>query len=161
VTPRRSVPPVVTSPGVRRPDELCTVEAAAAHLQLHRKTVLRYIRESRLAATKVGKGYRIRWADLAAFAGEPGTPGPTTTALDRARVTSIIDVADIDAVLARKVASSVTNSLHTHPEQRGDVHAEVVYDAERAQLKIVVVGELAATATLLQLVEVWLEQLTS
>ena len=54
----------------------------------------------------------------------------------------------------------MTNSLHSGRDQRGDVHAEVVYDAEHAQLKIIVVGAVADTRSLLGLVQVWLEQLT-
>ncbi len=49
--------------------ELYTVEAAAERLKLHNKTVLRFIREGRLRATKIGKQYRILHSDLDAFAG--------------------------------------------------------------------------------------------
>ena len=54
----------------------------------------------------------------------------------------------------------MTNSLHGGRDRRGDVHAEVVYDAEQAQLKIIIVGSVADTSNLLGLVQVWLEQLT-
>ena len=138
-------------------DELCTVDAAAAHLQVHPKTVLRYIRDGRLVATKIGKAYRIRRADLNTFSGVPDTP---VTVADSARVTSIIDVPGVGAALASKIAGAVTNSLHSGHDRRGDVHAEVVYDAEHSQLKIIVVGTVPDTRSLLGLVQVWLEQLT-
>lgn len=137
--------------------ELCTVDAAAAHLQVHRKTVLRYIRDGRLAAAKIGKSYRIRRVDLDAFAGAPET---AETVAGAARVTSIVDVPGVSPVLASKMAGAVTNSLHSGRDQRGDVHAEVVYDAEHRQLKVIVVGAIAETRSLLGLVQVWLEQLT-
>jgi excisionase family DNA binding protein len=143
---------------VRARDELCTVDDAAAHLQLHRKTVLRFIRDGKLPATKVGKSYRIRWADLDVLVGAP--PAPASTAAERSRATAIVDVADVGPVLASKVASSVTNSLYSQSQRANQVHAEVVYDAERAQLKIVIVGEVEETADLLRFVKVWLEQLT-
>jgi excisionase family DNA binding protein len=38
---------------------LVTVEQAAEELKLHPKTVLRYIHEGRLEATRIGKAYRI------------------------------------------------------------------------------------------------------
>jgi hypothetical protein len=50
--------------------------------------------------------------------------------------------------------------LHTGRERRGDVHAEVIHDAETAQLKIIIVGAIAETRSLLGLLQVWLEQLT-
>lgn len=141
-------------------DELCTVDAAAAHLQVHPKTVLRYIRDGRLVATKIGKAYRIRRADLDTFAGVPDTPDAPATVADSARVTSIIDVPGVGPALASKIAGAVTNSLHSGHDRRGDVNAEVVYDADHAHLKIIVVGTVPDTRSLLGLVQVWLEQLT-
>jgi excisionase family DNA binding protein len=52
-------------------EELCTVGFAATQLKLHPKTILRFIREGRLRATRVGKAFRILRADLDAFAGIP------------------------------------------------------------------------------------------
>jgi excisionase family DNA binding protein len=138
-------------------DELYTVDAVAAHLQVHPKTVLRYIRDGRLPATKIGKAYRIGRVDLDTFA---GTPTPTVTVADSARVTTIIDVPGVGRTLASKLAGAVTNALHSGRERRGDVQAEVVYDAEHAQLKIIVIGGIEDTRSLLGLLEVWLEQLT-
>ena len=148
---------VVTPARARSSEPLCTVDVAAAHLQVHRKTVLRYIRDGRLPATKIGKGYRIRRADLDSFAGAPTT---TMTVADAARVTAIVDVPGVGPALARKIASAVTNSLHSGHERRGDVHAEVVYDADETQLKIIVVGAIAETRSLLGLLHVWLEQMS-
>jgi excisionase family DNA binding protein len=149
---------VVTPAHGRASEQLCTVEFAAAHLQVHRKTVLRYIRDRRLPATKIGKGYRIRRADLDAFAGAPTT---TVTVIDAARVTAIVDVPGVGPALASKIAGAVTNSLHSGREQRGDVHAQVVHDAGEAQLKVIVVGGIAETRSLLGLLAVWLEQMTA
>ena len=47
--------------------ELITAEAAATRLGLHVKTVLRFIREGRLKAHRVGRQYRILKGDLDAF----------------------------------------------------------------------------------------------
>ena len=66
----------------------------------------------------------------------------------------------VGPALASKLAGAVTNSLYSGRDQRSDVHAEVVYDAEHAQLKIIVVGTVTDTRSLLGLVQVWLEQLT-
>lgn len=51
-----------------------TTEQVASRLKLHQNTVIRYIRDKKLPATKVGKAYRIRESDLAAFLGEPARP---------------------------------------------------------------------------------------
>jgi excisionase family DNA binding protein len=149
---------VVTNAHRLARDELCTVDTVADHLQLHPKTVLRYIRDGRLPARKIGKAYRIRRADLDAFA---GTPVAADTVADAARVTSIVDVPGVGSGLAGKLAGAVTNALHGSENQRRDVHAEVVYEAENGHLKIIVIGTVTDTRSLLGLVQVWLEQLTT
>ena len=44
-----------------------TTEEAAEYLQVTVNTVRRYIREGRLKALQLGRGYRIRLEDLDAF----------------------------------------------------------------------------------------------
>lgn len=62
-------------------DNYLTTEQAATRLQLHPNTIIRYIRDGRLKATKVGNGYRIREAIVAAMLGEVGRPThPTDSA---------------------------------------------------------------------------------
>src|SRR2546430_4275790 len=48
---------------------LLTAEEVADRLNLHVRTIRRFIREGRLKATRIGKEYRIADADLAGFAG--------------------------------------------------------------------------------------------
>ena len=49
-----------------------TVSQVAKLLQLHEKTVQRFIREGKLKASKVGRSYRIAGHDLSVFAGSIG-----------------------------------------------------------------------------------------
>jgi len=44
-----------------------TVDEVATALRLHPTTVLRWVQDGRLKADRIGKGYRIRPADLEAF----------------------------------------------------------------------------------------------
>ena len=81
-------------------DYLVTVDQAAEQLNLHPNTVLRYIRDGRLPATRIGKSYRIARANLDAFAGVAS--GKSQAAVD-ARTTCIVDIPNMVAL-----ASSVT-----------------------------------------------------
>ena len=57
-------------------EEVYTVEHAAERLKLHPKTVLRFIRDGRLRAVKVGKSYRILRTEMEAMTGaRPNPPG--------------------------------------------------------------------------------------
>jgi len=51
-------------------DNFLTTDQVAERLHLHQNTVIRYIREGKLAATKVGNAYRIKESTLATFLGE-------------------------------------------------------------------------------------------
>jgi excisionase family DNA binding protein len=138
-------------------EELRTVDEAARLLKLHPKTVLRFIRGGRLPATRVGKAYRIRRADLDALAGLPTPPAPTPA---DAWATSIVDVPGVGPELAQKWGRAVTSALHAKPRGGGGtLRVDVVHEPERSHLKIIVVGAPGDTARLLGLFPVWLEQL--
>jgi excisionase family DNA binding protein len=138
-------------------EELRTVDDAARLLQLHPKTILRFIRRGRLPATRVGKAYRIRRADLDALAGLPPRAEPAPA---DAWTTSIVDVPGVGPDLAKKWARTVTAALNAKPRGGGaPMRVEVVHEPERSHLKIVMVGSPGDTARLLGLVAVWLEQL--
>ena len=47
-------------------EEVYTVEQFAERLKLHPKTVLRFIKDGRLRAVKVGKSYRILRTEMEA-----------------------------------------------------------------------------------------------
>jgi excisionase family DNA binding protein len=136
-------------------DELYTVDAVAEQLKLHPKTVLRFIREGRLRATRVGKSYRILRSDLEALAGLPRR----TEAVEAASITAIVDVPGVDAQMGQKWARTVTNALYARPTGGAPMRADVIYDPDRTHLKIVIVGPPADAVSLLSLIRVWLDQL--
>ena len=152
---RRRGPSRAPQGGGRLSRELCTVEEAAAQLGLHRRTVLRFIRTGRLAAAKVGKSYRIRRADLEALAGLPPAPAAALTP----SVTSIIDIPEVEADLARRWSRTVSAALAGRRGDRPPLRAEVIHDPERAALKIVMVGAPEDAADFLALVRIWIGQL--
>ena len=51
-------------------DNFLTTEQVATRLKLHQNTVIRYIHDGRLQATKVGKSYRIKESTVATLVGE-------------------------------------------------------------------------------------------
>lgn len=138
-------------------EELYTVEQAAERLKLHPKTVLRAIREERLRATRVGKSYRILKHDLDAFA---GVPARAASAAGEPWVTSIVDIPNIWPEMAQKWARTVTNALNARTPGGPPLRADVIYEPERSHLKIIVVGPPGDVVNLMNLIRVWIEQLT-
>ncbi|MEU3017805.1 helix-turn-helix domain-containing protein [Nocardiopsis sp. NPDC007018] len=129
-----------------------SVDQVADLLGLHVKTVRAYVREGRLAATRIGKQYRVRRSDLEEFTGGPlaeeampprGTP--------HAEASTVVQVDDVDRATVDRLTTLLT--VTGRPEDRGRVHVQVVHDPERSRLKVVIVGDLASTATLLGYVD--------
>ena len=72
---------------------LYTVDQVAERLNLHAKTVRRYIREGRLKAKRIGKEYRVTRIDLDEFAGS-SEPDPVV----RTRQVTGSSILDVDAI---------------------------------------------------------------
>jgi excisionase family DNA binding protein len=138
-------------------EELYTVEQASERLKLHAKTVLRAIRDGRLRATRVGKSYRILRSDLETFA---GVPPRATTGGSASSITTIVDIPDIGSDSAQKWARTVTAALNARPPGGPLLRAEVIHEPERSHLKIIVVGAPGDVVNLMNLIRVWLEQLS-
>ena len=131
--------------------ELLTVEAASGALQLHPKTVLRFIREGRLRATKVGKQFRILRSDLDAFAGAPAR------SVSRARATGIIDIADVDQELLRRLSSVLLGARQGAEPEAEPMSIDVAHDPIRRAAKVIATGDPGDLAMVLKLVDACLE----
>lgn len=130
-------------------EEVYTVEQFAERLKLHPKTVLRFIREGRLRAVKVGKSYRILRTEMEAMT------GVVRGAVQKApRVTSIVDMTDVEPELAQRLARllpSLRTGQTAHPDP---MSLDVAYDTARKQLKMVIVGSPDDTAAVLKMIQV-------
>ncbi len=127
---------------------MVTVEGAAEELQLHPKTVLRFIRDGRLKASKVGKQYRILRSDLRSFLG-----AAKARPVASARVTSVVDVEQVDETLVHRLSTVLLASINT-PEAREDaVSVNIAHDPARRSVKVILVAAPADAAALLRLVD--------
>lgn len=130
---------------------LYTVAEAAERLKLHVKTVLSFIRDGRLKATRVGKQYRITQSDLDAFAGEQ-PPQPRRT-----RHVEVSCIVEIDAISLETTTRAVT---HLQAALKGrspdDAHAQLdtIYYEEIGRLKLIISASPETTASLLKLVPI-------
>lgn len=127
---------------------ILTVEAAAALLQLHPKTVLRFIREGRLRATRVGRSYRVLRSDIEAFAGAEPTP---TAQL--ARVTSIVDIEAVDAALMQRLSALLLGSAQGGVAADPPISLDLAHDPARRSLKVIIQASPADAAALLRLID--------
>ena len=130
-------------------EEVYTVEQFAERLKLHPKTVLKFIRDGRVRAVKVGKSYRILRSDLEAMTGV--ALGANRAA---ARVTSIVDMADVAPEKAQHVARVLPSLRMGQTTPADPMRLDVIYDPATRGLKVVIVGSPADTASMLKMIEV-------
>ncbi|MFJ8579746.1 helix-turn-helix domain-containing protein [Micromonospora sp. NPDC093277] len=132
-------------------DDLYSVEQVADLLGLHVRTVRGYIRAGRLRAVRIGKQYRIARADLDALTGRP-EPAPPAGA-PALEVSSIVQVDGIDRAGADRLATLVLAGVNTGHDPARPLRVQTVHDEERHRMKLVILGDAAATADLLHLVD--------
>lgn len=131
-------------------EQVYTVEQFAERLMLHPKTVLRFIREGRLRAVKVGKSYRILRSELEAMTGVLPAKAPTASA----RVTSIVDLPEIGPEQAQRMARQLPALRLSHEPHSDPMSLDVAYDPARQHLKIVIVGSIEDTSVVLKMIQV-------
>lgn len=132
---------------------LVSVEQAAEHLSLHPKTVLRYIREGRLPATRVGKSYRIVRSDLDAFAGAAGSQSAAVLV----RTTCIVDIAPIGLEEAERLAAFLQSAALARSGEGPPFQLQTAFDRLAETMKVVVIGDPSSVAQMLEMLQLQME----
>jgi excisionase family DNA binding protein len=135
---------------------LYSLEQVAERLGLQVRTVRSYVRSGRLKAIRIGKQYRVTRESLEDLTG----PAPLRDAVPQHRHVEVSSVIQVDAV-GQETAGRVTNHLvgaAKAPRDDGSaLRVEMIYDEERAQLKVIVIGSLLNAANVFRLLGVLLE----
>ncbi|RDG39335.1 helix-turn-helix domain-containing protein [Streptomyces corynorhini] len=138
--------------------DLYSVGEVAELLGLHVRTVRNYVRDGRLKAVRIGKQYRVSRADFEALTSlpdpdaAPGTPAATTPR-GHVEVSSIVQIDAIGPDAASRLSTLVTAAAQAERDAPDPLRIQTVYDKERARMKIVILGDPATTAALLNLVD--------
>jgi excisionase family DNA binding protein len=138
--------------------ELYSVDQVAARLGLHVRTVRNYVRDGRLKAVRIGKQYRITREDLEALTGHPAAASgsPREPATCHIEVSSIVLVEAIGFDTAGRVANALTAAAKGRPVADEPLRIDTIYDQERARLKVILIGSIATTASLLRFMTAYL-----
>jgi excisionase family DNA binding protein len=138
--------------------ELYSVDQVAARLGLHVRTVRNYVRDGRLKAVRIGKQYRIAREDLEALTGHPAAASgsPSEPAPCHVEVSSIVQIEAISFDTAGRVANALTAAAKGRPEADEPLRIDTIYDQERARLKVILIGSIATTASLLRFMNAYL-----
>jgi len=132
-----------------------TVEQIAQMLQMHPKTVQRYIREGKLRAVKVGKGWRISGHDLSVFTESvPAQNGETPTAV----VSCVADIYAANQADAIRITNTLSAGLTSKPTQLGKSSMQTQYIPEEQKLRITLYGSARIVAIMLDAIAMLTEE---
>ena len=117
-----------------------TVEQISELLNLHPKTVQRYIREGRLHAVKLGKAWRVSGHDLSVFT-ENGDGGATAaqTPAD-VTVSAVADIRISGRTAAMRVTDALTAALNAKPPEYGRSSMHTQYIENDGTLRVTLWG---------------------
>jgi excisionase family DNA binding protein len=137
--------------------ELYSVQQVADHLGLHVRTVRNYVRDGRLKAVRIGKQYRIAAEDLASVTGRAASSIEPVRRNRHVEVSSIVEIDAVSPETASRVTNLLLGAANTRRPPGQPLRVETIYDAERARLKVILVGDMKASASMFKAIEMVLE----
>ena len=127
-----------------------SVDQIAEMIDIHPKTIQRYIREGRLKAQKIGKAWRVTGHDLSTFAegtdgaGTSSTPRGLQSILEAAektiKVSSVIDIPVKNSSEAVQVMNWVTASMNSRSSEQGSASIIAQYIEPEHIIRIMLWG---------------------
>ena len=131
--------------------QLFAVDEVAQRLNLHVKTVRRFIREGRLPAKRIGKAYRITRSALDEFAGaSEGPPSVTVARTRQILVSSIVDVDAISPEDGQRITTLIMAGLNARRGEPDFPRVDSLYDADRGRLRIMITASPTLTCDLIR-----------
>ena len=112
-----------------------TVDSAATKLDVHPRTILRFINQGKLKAVKVGRQWRIKYSDLQEFTGEEIEE-------KQASASAVIDIPVSDRNEADRYQTLVLASLNNRNSPGGilDRRVDCIYNKEEQSVRFVLWG---------------------
>ena len=136
---------------------LYTADEVAERLNLHVKTVRRYIRDGRLKAKRIGKEYRITRADLDEFGGSSPAADDAVPRTRQVIASSIVDVDAISPEESHRITTMVMAALNARRGEPDFPRVDSIYYEERARLRITITASPVLTCELLRMINALLE----
>lgn len=130
-----------------------SVAKVAQTLEIHEKTVQRYIREGKLRATKVGKAWRITGHDLSVFM--QGENAPTLPADKKANsdktimVSSVIDIDVNNMDEAMQIVNMLTAALNSKQPEFGKTSMNSQFIEHENKVRVMLYGNIKFTESIM------------
>jgi excisionase family DNA binding protein len=137
---------------------LYSIEQVAELLNLHVKTVRRYVHTGRLKAKRIGKQYRITRPDLDEFAGTDHAAEAQPVRRTRHVVAStVLDADAVSQSVSDRITTMVMASLNVRKGEEDSPRVDCIYYPEHAKLRITITSSPVLTCDMLRMISGLLE----
>ena len=128
-----------------------TVEQISDMLNIHPKTIQRYIREGRLRATKIGKSWRITGHDLSVFIENNSAEGSGLGNRSARSViaSSVIDIIAVEKEDAIRIMNTLTAALNAKPPEFGQSSMQSQYIERENMVRVTLWGDIRFMAVMM------------
>lgn len=137
------------------------VEQIAQMLNIHPKTIQRYIREGKLHATKIGKSWRVTGHDLSRFTEGTSTATagiPTTKPVRiQAIASSVVDISVMDNNEAMRISNSLNATMNAKPQEYGHASMHMQFLENDNTLRISLWGTIQFMSVIMSAIETFTE----
>lgn len=136
-----------------------TVDEISNMLNIHPKTIQRYIREGKLRAAKIGKGWRVTGHDLSTFIENDSYEKPASVNQpDRSIIaSSVIDIIVDGKEDAIRIMNTLTASLNAKPSEYGQSSMQSQYIERENMVRITLWGGIRFMAIMMDTLAVLTE----
>jgi excisionase family DNA binding protein len=137
-----------------------TVEQISAMLDIHPKTIQRYIREGKLRATKIGKSWRVNGHDLSVFMEDNREDGNISKIRPTRSVnaSSVIDINAVGKDDAIRIMNTLTAALNSKPQEYGQSSMQSQYIEHENMVRITIWGDIRFMAVMMDTIVALTEQ---
>ena len=137
-----------------------TVEQISDMLNIHPKTIQRYIREGKLHASKIGKSWRITGHDLSVFVEGDGKDEIGSESQPKRSViaSSVIDIIVKGKEDAVRIMNTVTAAMNAKPSEYGQSSMQSQYIDRENMVRITLWGDIRFMAVMMDSIASLTEQ---
>jgi excisionase family DNA binding protein len=128
-----------------------TVDQISEMLDIHPKTIQRYIREGKLRATKIGKSWRVTGHDLSVFmeSNRNEMPGSENRQERSVIASSVIDIIAYGKEDAIRIMNALTAALNSKPPEYGQSSMQSQYIESEHTVRVTLWGDIRFMAVMM------------
>jgi excisionase family DNA binding protein len=128
-----------------------TVEQISEMLDIHPKTIQRYIREGKLRAVKLGKAWRVTGHDLSTFTESTAVKPESAETGEKlqALASSVVDIPVTGKDEAIRIMNTLTAALNVKPPEYGLSSLHCQFIEEERKVRVMLWGGVRFTAAMM------------